>query len=38
MIEGVKKKLLVKHSDDREFFMELLREDEKLFERVLVRL
>ncbi len=32
MIEGVKKKPLLKHSDDRGFFMELLREDDDLFE------
>jgi dTDP-4-dehydrorhamnose 3,5-epimerase len=31
MIEGVKTKSLIKHCDDRGFFMELLREDDELF-------
>ncbi|WP_248927699.1 dTDP-4-dehydrorhamnose 3,5-epimerase family protein [Paenibacillus hamazuiensis] len=31
MIEGVKKKNLIKHCDDRGYFMELLREDDEMF-------
>lgn len=31
MIEGVKKKWLVKHCDDRGFFMEILRKDDEIF-------
>jgi dTDP-4-dehydrorhamnose 3,5-epimerase len=31
MIEGVTTKQLVKHSDDRGFFMELLREDDAMY-------
>ncbi|WP_169085308.1 dTDP-4-dehydrorhamnose 3,5-epimerase family protein [Paenibacillus sp. PL91] len=31
MIEGVRKKILKKHSDDRGFFMELLRRDDDIF-------
>ncbi|WP_019532835.1 dTDP-4-dehydrorhamnose 3,5-epimerase family protein [Paenibacillus ginsengihumi] len=31
-IEGVAQKMLVKHSDDRGYFMELLREDDDMFE------
>ena len=33
MIDGVQKKNLVLHSDDRGFFMELLREDDSLYGR-----
>lgn len=33
MIEGVKIKKLIKHSDDRGFFSELVRDDEHLLER-----
>ncbi|MEW9700271.1 dTDP-4-dehydrorhamnose 3,5-epimerase family protein [Paenibacillus sp. SI8] len=33
MIEGVMQKKLVKHNDDRGYFMELLREDDALFGR-----
>ncbi|MFA5947399.1 MAG: dTDP-4-dehydrorhamnose 3,5-epimerase family protein [Candidatus Gracilibacteria bacterium] len=33
MIEGVKIKKLVKHCDDRGFFMEILRDDDKLMEK-----
>lgn len=33
MIEGVMKKPLVKHCDDRGFFMEVLREDDPIFGR-----
>lgn len=33
MIEGVMKKPLIKHCDDRGFFMELLREDDAIFGR-----
>lgn len=33
MIEGVKIKKLVKHSDDRGFFMEVLRDDDKLLKK-----
>src|SRR4051794_35298765 len=31
-INGVRKKQLVKHCDDRGYFMELLREDDEIFE------
>jgi dTDP-4-dehydrorhamnose 3,5-epimerase len=31
MIEGVNRKMLVKHCDDRGFFMEILREDDEMF-------
>lgn len=33
MIQGVKTKTLTRHSDDRGYFMELLREDDDLFSR-----
>ncbi|MCZ8513607.1 dTDP-4-dehydrorhamnose 3,5-epimerase family protein [Paenibacillus filicis] len=33
MIQGVQKKQLVKHADDRGYFMELLREDDPIFGR-----
>lgn len=33
MIEGVKLKKLVRHSDDRGFFMEILRDDDDLLKR-----
>lgn len=33
MIDGVKKKALIKHCDDRGYFMEILREDDELFHR-----
>lgn len=33
MIQGVTKKPLIKHCDDRGFFMELLREDDAIFGR-----
>ena len=33
MIEGVQLKKLVRHSDDRGFFMEILRDDENLLKR-----
>lgn len=33
MIEGVLKKTLIKHGDDRGYFMELLREDDEMFGR-----
>ena len=33
LIEGVRKKMLIRHSDDRGFFQELLREDDPMFDR-----
>lgn len=33
MIAGVMKKPLIKHNDDRGFFVELLREDDTIFEK-----